>query len=310
MGDLERIPIAKSVDATVADYVEAGTPTSAIPAERSRALADYAVERYADAMIDTLAELVAFKTVHIDGVDNAVNPEFRSMTAYLRTKAEEFDFDFADHGAVVVVGLGHATDRLGIITHGDVQPAEPTKWQADPFTLDADSEPGRLIARGTEDDKGPIATALYAMKALRDHETPLARRIELTIVYTEESDWDPIRAFVRDVEPPQLNVVIDAEYPVVVAEKGFGTVHLSLPADLDSPPPSDSYLESFSGGAFLSQVPESATAVIGAATPEVEAMLREAAGRQEAVHLRFERDGDTLTVESTGRSAHSGSPWN
>ena len=148
-------------------------------------------------------------------------------------KAEEFGFDFADHGAVVVVGLGDSTDRLGIITHGDVQPADPTKWQADPFSLDADSEPGRLLGRGTEDDKGPIATALHAMKALHDHdqEMPLARRIELIIIYTEESDWDPIRAFVRDVEPPQLNVAIDAEYPVVVAEKGWGTIHLSLPVD-------------------------------------------------------------------------------
>jgi dipeptidase D len=286
----------------------AGTPATAIPSERSRALADYAVERYADATINMLSDLVAFRTVHIDGIDNSDNPEFRSMTGYLRAKAEEFGFDFSDHGAVVVVGLGDAVDRLGIITHGDVQPADPAKWQADPFTLDADSEPGRLLGRGTEDDKGPIATALHAMKALRDRETPLARRIELTIIYTEESDWDPIRAFVRDVEPPQLNVAIDSQYPVVVAENGWGTIFLSLPAD--AAPAPGPYLESFTGGAFISQVPESATAVIGGATSEVEAKLREAAARQNAVRVRFERDGDRLTVESTGRSAHSGAPWN
>lgn len=283
---------------------------SAVPNERSRALADYAVERYAGATIDTLADLVEFRTVHIEGVGNADNPEFRGMTRYLRDKADEFGFDFTDHGAVVVVGLGDAADRLGIITHGDVQPADPSKWKTDPFTLDLDSEPGRLVARGTEDDKGPIATALHAMKALRDRETPLARRIELTIIYTEESDWEPIRAFVRDVEPPRLNVAIDSEYPVVVAEKGWGTLHLSLPVDADTPPPSEAYLLSLSGGSFLSQVPENAVAVIGAATAEVETELRRAADRQTAVRIEFERDGDRLTVESTGRAAHSGSPEN
>jgi dipeptidase D len=302
--------IALLLSAACAGDPPAEVAAPPVSSARSRALADHAVERYADATIATLADLVAFKTVHVDGIANADNPEFRAMTAYLRDKAGGFGFDCSDHGAVVVVGLGDAADRLGIITHGDVQPADPAKWQADPFTLDADSEPGRLLGRGTEDDKGPIATALYAMKALRDLELPLARRIELTIIYTEESDWDPIRAFVRDVAPPQLNVAIDAQYPVVVAEKGWGTIHLSLPADADGPPPADPYLESLSGGAFLAQVPESATAVIGAATPAIETWLRQAAEQQQAVRVRIERDGDRLTVECTGRSAHSAAPWN
>ena len=39
-----------------------------------------------------------------------------------------------------------------------------TKSRQSPFIIDT-SEPDKLIGRGTEDDKGAIATALYAMKA-------------------------------------------------------------------------------------------------------------------------------------------------
>ena len=117
------------------------------------------------------------------------------MTAYLERMATAFGFDFTDHGVVVVIGLGDAADRLGLVTHADVQPANPAKWAQDPFTLDTTSEPGRLIGRGVEDDKGPIVTALYAMRALRDRGVPLSRRIELIISYTEESDWTPFQEF-------------------------------------------------------------------------------------------------------------------
>ena len=162
--------------------------TQCSPAERGSArsglsgeaigVATHAVTTYVDSTIVTLADLVAFRTVAEEGIENAENPEFRAMTEYLRNKAGEFGFDFADHGAVVVIGLGDVPDRLGLITHGDVQPADHTKWVQDPFSLDTVSDPGRLVGRGTEDDKGPIAVALYAMKSMVDHGVQLRRRVE------------------------------------------------------------------------------------------------------------------------------------
>jgi dipeptidase D len=129
-----------------------------VPSLESRAVAAYADSAYYDATLTTLADLVAFRTVHVEGVANAENPEFRDMTTYLERKADELGLDFADHGEVVVVGLGQPEERLGLVTHGDVQPADPSKWAEDPFSLDGSSEPGRLVGRGAEDDKGPIAT--------------------------------------------------------------------------------------------------------------------------------------------------------
>lgn len=277
------------------------------PSSESRTIAAYADSVYYEATLATLADLVAFRTVHVEGMANASNPQFRAMTAYLERKAGELGLDFADHGEVVVVGLGRSEARLGLVTHGDVQPADPSKWAEDPFSLDAWSEPGKLVGRGSEDDKGPIATALYAMAAVRDRGLALGRRIELIISYTEESNWQPFYAFLARNPPPELNVALDAEYPVVVAEKGWNSLHLAIPPFRGEPARSDR-LVSLHGGAFLSQIPEDAEAVIADPTPEVEALLGQAAASDTAVQYSLASQGGTLTIQAMGLSAHSSKP--
>ena len=270
--------------------------------------AAHAEREYDAAQVELLAELVRFRTVHEPGVANAEHPEFRAFVTQLRERAERFGFDFTDYGGIVVIGLGDAKDRLGIITHGDVQPADPAKWQRSPFELDAESEPGRLIARGAEDDKAPIATALHAMKAIRDLGLPLKRRIELIVALTEESDWAPFREALTRYTPPEMNIAIDSQYPVVVAEKGFGSLRVTFAAD--AVPGDAPAVMSYAGGAFLSQVPEDASLVIDGVDNALLARLDERAARNDKVAWDFETSGDTLTVRATGRAAHSSTPQN
>lgn len=293
---------------------------AAIPAQAEDAAA-HAVEHYDHDQVELLAELVRFRTVHEPGTVNAEQSEFRAFAAHVEKRAREFGLDFTDLGAVLVIGLGDAEDRLGIVTHGDVQPADPSKWNQSPFELDTESEPGRLIARGTEDNKAPIATAMYAMKTIRELGIPLERRIELIISLTEESDWDPFREVLRNWEPPAVNVAIDSAYPVVVAEKGWGKlqvefdipvvdasngtngVHSSEP-DLNGP-----RLVRFEGGAFMSQVPEEARLVIANADTELTQRLRKrAAAMNDGITYRFENSNDELIIDVRGKAAHSASP--
>lgn len=287
----------------------AAPPAGAEISARSREAAAHARQHYSEAVVETLGELVAFRTVHQEGVANAEHPQFVALEGYLRRKAEELGLDFDDRGAVLLIGLGSGPARLGIVTHGDVQPADAGLWASDPFRLDATREPGKLVGRGTEDDKGPIATALYAMKAVRDLEIPLRGRIELIIALTEESDWEPFQEFLESYQPPELNVALDANYPVVIAEKGWGEIHLTMPPFEAAIEPGTPHLLSLTGGSFLSQVPEQAAAVIADPSPELEATLRAAAGEDPEVSYTFQRDGGRLRVEARGRSAHSMNPW-
>ncbi len=278
------------------------------PSDLAREVAAYAVSSYADSALATLAEVIEFRTVAREGVEAGDHPEVRAMTAYLEEKANAWGLDFADHGAMVVISLGDAEERLGVITHGDVQPADSTKWAESPFTLDTLSEPGLLLGRGVEDDKGPIVTALYAMRALVDREVELERRIELLVSYTEESDWAPLQAFLAENPPPELNVALDSEYPVVIAEKAWNAIHLTI-ADGDESSESGPWLESIIGGAFLSQIPEDARAIIRNSTPELEESLTEAGAAETAVAFTFNAEGETLTVAARGLAAHSSKPW-
>jgi dipeptidase D len=142
---------------------------------------------------------------------------------------------------------------------------------------------------------------------VRDRGLALGRRIELIISYTEESNWQPFFDFLAQNPPPDLNVALDSEYPVVVAEKGWNSIHLAVPPVPEERARSNR-LASFHGGAFLSQIPEDAEAVIADPTPEVEALLREAAERDTAVQFSFTSRGSTLTIQARGLSAHSSKP--
>ena len=139
-----------------------------MPGPAARKAAEHAVPAYRSAIVDSLATMVRFNTVVGKDVPSERNPQHLGFKHYLNEQAARLGLDYADHGYVVVMGLGQSSEPVGIITHGDVQPVDPSKWKKSPFELDRTSEPGRIIGRGTEDDKGAIASAMYAMKPIRD----------------------------------------------------------------------------------------------------------------------------------------------
>lgn len=278
------------------------------PSETALNAARHAVDAYHDEVVDTLARLVSYDTVADPKLPCERNPHHIAFKAYLKQEATRLSLDFTDYGCVAVIGLGQGEQRLGLVAHGDVQPVDPSKWQQSPFELDRTSEPGRLLARGAEDDKGPIATALYAMKSLKDLQIPLSKRIELYVYMAEESDWAPLEAFVKSHALPDINITLDAEYPAVVAEKGFGLVSVTMPKQGVIAPADAPWVRSFKGGFFAAQIPEDAQAVVANATPALEAQLRQRAARQAGMHYQFAWQGQDLTITAKGLSAHSSKP--
>jgi dipeptidase D len=283
---------------------------AAVPGEAAIRAAKHAVTAYRDEVVETLAGMVSYNTVADKEVPFERNPQHAGFKNFLKGEAARLGLDFTDYGQVLVIGLGpvDAQERVGMVAHGDVQPVDPSKWKKSPFELDRTSEPGKLLARGAEDDKGPIATALYAMKSLKDLQLPLSKRIELYVYMAEESDWDALEQFVKTHTLPQVNITLDAEYPAVTAEKGYGTLAIAFPAAAAPAPQDQPSIARFGGGFFGSQIPEDAQAAIANATPALETHIRQRAAKQAGMHYRFEWKDKELVVTAKGISAHSSKP--
>ena len=220
-------------------------------------------------------------------------------------KAAALGFDYQDLGHTVLIGMGEQSQKVTIVTHGDVQPADASKWQQSPFEIDSTSEPGKLIARGTEDDKGAIATALYAMKAIKDQGITLENRIELMVYLAEESDWAPLKELMKTYKQPKYAVTIDASYPVVVAEKGWSLV---APTFTGTSPQTGVYVSELEGGAFVSQIPEDASAVLhNASDADIETLNTNIATLKD-VKVAVTEVNQGIKVSVKGTSAHSSEP--
>jgi dipeptidase D len=147
------------------------------------------------------------------------------------------------------------------------------------------------------------------MKSLVENEVPLKRRIELIISYTEESDWKIFKKFLGTYPPPDINIVVDSNFPVVVGEKGWGAIFLTFPLSEKDSSQNFPSLNSFTGGSYISQVPATSEALIRFPTAEIEQKLRITSQKKSGVRFTFDKKKNLLTIRARGRAAHTAAPW-
>ncbi|MBD1107441.1 dipeptidase [Pseudomonas amygdali] len=283
-----------------------------------RLLGLYTRLKYGNAATDTLRELVAIPTARVDGVAQHENPEFIKIANAIKGLAERFDLKFRNvDNRVYEVSLdGMGDEVVGIHVHADVVPVTPENWvlpdgtRLDPFKVTLIGD--RLYGRGTEDDKNGIVVALYAMKVIKEEKLPLARNFKLLIDTTEETTGDAIPYYFERNPTPGYNLALDGSYPVVIAEKGYGTVMASFArrnADGEG-----AEIVSMTGGAATNQIPSKSVATLLTDKPaQLAASLQQAGadyvksnGGNFAVDASV--DGNDVKLTVTGVSAHSSAP--
>jgi acetylornithine deacetylase/succinyl-diaminopimelate desuccinylase-like protein len=88
----------------------------------------------------------------------------------------------------VLVTYGTGTERFALIGHMDtVTEGDAASWSSPPFA--ADVKEGRMLGRGTADNKAGIACSLYTLALLRDRNLidPARQQVMLAGVVDEES---------------------------------------------------------------------------------------------------------------------------
>lgn len=227
-------------------------------------------------MLADLAELIAVPSVMGESAPDApFGTEPARALRLMLDKCEGYGFqtenvdNYAGH-----IDLNETEPQLGILAHLDVVPAGEG-WQHDPFAMTYEPETGKLIGRGTSDDKGPAVAALYAMRAVRELGVPLTHGVRLIVGTDEENGSADLAYYQQKKQLPPMVFTPDGDYPVITLEKGM--IRLELTANFTD---GLSAIRSMDAGAAVNAVPACAEAVL--------------------------QNGERLTI--TGTNAHASTP--
>jgi len=132
---------------------------------------------------------------------------------------------YGDRGYYGYAEIGEGEEMVGILGHLDVvPPGKLEDWDRGPFEpVEID---GLLYGRGTQDDKGPICAALFAVKALADAGVKLNKRVRFIFGTDEETLWRCINRYKEKEELPDMGFSPDSRFPLIFAEKGLLQLHL------------------------------------------------------------------------------------
>ncbi|MNG81886.1 Beta-Ala-Xaa dipeptidase [compost metagenome] len=319
LGKLNGSDLAKAshLDETLSAYLANKPLNVEQQNEINRLLGLYSRIKYAKAATETLRELVAIPTFNVEGVPQHENPQFLKIADKIKALAEGFGLTFRNiDNRVYEITLGEGKEVVGIHAHADVVPVNPDNWKLpdgtrlDPFKVTLVGD--RMYGRGTEDDKNGIVVALYAMKVAKDEKLPLARQLKLLVDTTEETSGDAIPYYFERNPTPDYNLALDGGYPVVIAEKGYGTVMASFAKRAGSGKGAE--ITHLSGGLATNQIPTTSVATLSSDKPaELAASLQQAGadyvqrnGGDFSIDAKVVGNDVLLTV--TGVSAHSSEP--
>jgi predicted dipeptidase len=291
-------------------------------AQLFRLLGIYTRVRYADEAREILKELVAIPTFLDASVAQYDNPAFHRIAARLESLALEFGLNFRNvDQRIYEITLPGApagnTQLVALHAHADVVPANAADWvlddgtQLDPFTLTEID--GRLYGRGAEDNKNGIVALMFAMRVIVQEQLPLQRTLRLLIDTTEETTGEAMPYYLERNPLPDFNIALDGGYPVIIAEKGYGTLLAQFPYRAAMGEGAE--LIHLTGGLAGNQIPGAATATLLAADPAaLAARLQQLSSNYVALNgsdfaISATALADRVELRVTGVSAHSSEPW-
>ncbi len=203
--------------------------------------------------IKTLQKWLKIKSVKSEGVAAAPFGEgVKNMLLTALKDAEALGFktvNYDNYVGEVIFGDGEDIDGLAVLCHLDVVPeGDENLWSHKPYGADIDD--GKLYSRGVEDDKGPAAVCLYALKKLKDEGFKPNRKIKLIFGCDEESGWGCIDHYKKVAVMPDEGFSPDGDFPVIYSEKGIYHIKYAFPL---SP-----IVKSVAGGDRVNVVPDKA----------------------------------------------------
>lgn len=178
------------------------------------------VDALQDDIIKSTQEIIRIKSVKDSPKENMPFGEgIDDCLKYALELSKDLGFDtknidnYAGHA-----DLGSGDEVVGILVHLDVVP-EGDNWSYPPYG--GEIHDGKIYGRGTIDDKGPAIATLYAMKAIKDTNIKLSKKIRIIFGTDEESGWQGIDYYLKHEKVPDMAFTPDADFPAIHGEKGI-----------------------------------------------------------------------------------------
>ena len=259
-----------------------------------------------DQILKDLAELIAIDSsedLNNTSAEYPVGPgPVQAMKKFLSfAKRDGFQVKNIDNYAGRV-DYGDGDKRLGIIGHMDVVPAGDG-WITDPFKMLI--KDGKIIGRGSADDKGPALAAYYGMLLLKEAGFKPKKKIDFIVGTNEETNWVGIDYYLNHEPTPDQVFSPDAEFPIINGEQGIYTLDLKFK---DNPEKGSVSLLNFKAGIATNVTPQKAFATIKANNlEEIKADFSKFIADNQ-LEGSFTINKDTANLELTGQGAHASAP--
>ncbi|MFT6296631.1 MAG: putative dipeptidase [Glaciecola sp.] len=319
---LEQLTNSSVSDASIDNIARSYAAGEALDSEPGstlyRLLGIYTRLKYGEQAIETLKQLVAIPTFQVEGVEQHQNPNFLRFAEVLEGIANDFDLNYRniDQRIYEITLSGGSDELVAFHAHADVVPVNSDLWvledgtHLDPFVVTQIGN--RLYGRGTQDDKNGIVVSLYAMKVIQEENLPLLRNVKLLVDTTEETSSTAIPYYLENNPLPNFNIALDGSYPVVIAEKGYGTVMAEFPIRESSGEGAE--ILSITGGLATNQIPAASVVRIQSSQPnQLTSQLNEYGALYMASHgdnffIDATTENNAVVLRVVGISAHSSEP--
>lgn len=199
--------------------------------------------------------------------------------------------------------FGEGRDYVGVLGHLDVVP-EGAGWKFPPYG--AEIHDGKIYGRGTMDDKGPIITALYSLKVLKDLKLPLSKRVRIIFGTDEENGCSEVDYYNKRENPPVYGFTPDGEYPIIYAEKGITT--FNMVKDIKGTGKNGSIIRYIKGGSRANVVPNYCECGLEVSDKSKISEIVHSLSEKNGFDAKTEIQGELFVIKVTGTAAHGSTP--
>lgn len=264
------------------------------------------IEALKQDLIKAAQELVRIESVEAEGAKGMPFGEgvAKALDAALKI-AGELGFKIVNmDGYAGYAEYGDGEDYVAVLGHLDVVPAGDG-WKYPPYA--AEIADGKIYGRGTMDDKSPIIAALFGLKAIKDLNLPLSKKVRVIFGTNEETGCKDIEYYLEREKPPVSGFTPDGQYPIIYAEKGitiFDVVKTLSPSGCG-----EAVISYIRGGHRANMVPDYCEAGIKCKDTEKVVKLVEEFARRSGYGVKAKAETEaTVILKSIGAAAHGSLP--